>query len=398
MDVGEDDELRQAVSGKLLKSCGNDRKGRPSYAFYCCALPSPSIVNYDKLLSLLLERLEALSAQEYSVVLFAGGALYYPTWSWTLSAYTRLSRNIRKNLKELYVVHPAMWPKFLLQTMGMIVSPKFARKLIWIDSLTTLQTYVPLENIELPPEIQEYNEKYTMPGYITLSRRQSIKVANTKVFEVRLEDLMGNDGSKGIPRILLDTIDYITKHGLDADGIFRKSASSTSLQEAKRAYNQGKVPDFETLGGVHIAAGLLKMWFREMSEPIFPASLYPLVRDVEKVPSKIDFIRSKFLPCLPIPVQLVLGRLFALLNAVHLNSDSNRMPSSNLTIVWSPNFVRSDNLVLDIGMCAIGVPGAGIGTVVKSCIEDFEDIFGDNVSLLRRSSSARTTGSSLNEI
>ncbi|KAI8927836.1 Rho GTPase activation protein, partial [Entophlyctis helioformis] len=405
LDVGDgmtDEEIRRTLSDNLLTLAGPDRKGRPMYCFYCCNLPTPQSVNYDKLLELLLERLSGIAAQEYTIVLFAGGAPHYPSWSWTLQAYSKLSRSIRKNLKALYVVHPAMWPKFLLQTMGMIVSPKFASKLIWVDNLARLASLVPMGGINLPLVIQEYNNKQessTALGMMSFSRKPTANkpaVVRTQVFEEPLDELMGHDGSKGCPIVVLECIAYIMAHGLDTEGLFRKSAASTSLQEAKRLYNLGKSPDFDALGGVHVASGLLKMWFRELPEPIFPLSTYTTVRGVETAANKVEFIRKQFLPCLSIPTQLLLCEVFRLLNLVLQHSEANRMTAVNLTIVWSPNFVKSDNMVLDLGMCAIGVQGAGIGSTVKTCIESFDEIFGDEVANLQRSDSV-SSGSDSSE-
>ncbi|OAJ35908.1 hypothetical protein BDEG_20137 [Batrachochytrium dendrobatidis JEL423] len=301
--------------------------------------------------------------------------------------------SIRKNLKALYVVHPSMWPKFLLQTMGMIVSPKFASKLVWVDSLARLETLVPMQKLEMPAAVQEYNQKQEAFGFLSFSRRPTRQI-RTKVFEVGLDVLMGVDGSKGCPSIFLDCVTYIKKNGMDVEGLFRKSAALTALHKAKNLYNEGLPVDFDELGGIHTVCSLLKLWFRELPLPLVHMSLYPTVREVERANNKIDFIRTKFLPCLTIPTQLILCQLFDLLNAVYMHSETNLMTSRNLTIVWSPNFVHSDNPVLDVGMCAIGVQGAGIGTIVKTCIESYEEIFGDYVQELRRSSSIATSMSS----
>ncbi|KAH6588071.1 hypothetical protein BASA50_010934 [Batrachochytrium salamandrivorans] len=388
-----DNDASLQLSERLLKEAGFDKSGRSMYAFYCCNLPSPQLVDYDKLLQALLCRLESIAVNEYSLVLFAGGGLHYPTWGWTLQAYSKLGRNIRKNLKALLVVHPSMWPKFLLQTMGMIVSPKFASKLIWVDNLTRLAELVPMLKLDMPAAVQEHNYKQEAPGFFSFSRRPPVK-EQKKVFGEYLDVIMGVDGSNGCPQIVMDCVAYIKENGLDADGLFRKSAALKSLQEAKRLYNEGGVVDFQDLGGVHVACGLLKMWFRELPVPLVHISLYPLVCEIESATNKVHFIRTKFLPSLSISTQLVLCELFSLLNAVYLESEVNRMTSVNLTIVWSPNFVRSNNLAVDMGMCAIGVPGAGIGTIVKTCIEDYESIFGDSVALLRRSNSTFTSLSS----
>ncbi|KAJ3231438.1 hypothetical protein HDU81_003745 [Chytriomyces hyalinus] len=51
------------------------------------------------------------------------------------------------------------------------------------------------------------------------------------------------------------------------------------------------------------------------------------------------------------------------------------MHSGNLAIVWAPNFVKSANPMVDLGMCAVGTSGGGVGTLVKICIERWEEVF-----------------------
>nr|KAJ3419397.1 hypothetical protein HK105_007000 [Polyrhizophydium stewartii] len=289
-----------------------------------------------------------------------------------------------------------MWPKFLLQTMGMIVSPKFASKLVWVDNLARLQTLVPTEKLVVPPAVLRYNQQQEAPSsFLSFSRKTTTKKAT--VFEEDLDVLMGVDGSKGCPQVILDCAQFIRTQGLETEGLFRKAPAVTAVQEAKRAYNEGKQPDFDALGGVHVACALLKLWFRELPEPLIPASLYPTVREVEKSPSKVDFIRMRLLPSLSIPTQLVMYELFSLLHDVVAHQATNLMTAVNLTIVWSPNFVKSDNAVLDIGMCAIGVQGAGIGTIVKTCVEEFDAIFGESIGTLRRSNSLATSVASTHD-
>ena len=63
-----------------------------------------------------------------------------------------------------------------------------------------------------------------------------------------------------------------------------------------------------------------------------------------------------------------------LLHEIDVNSSKNLMNASNLTIVWSPNFVRGNNPMDDVKMCALD-GGGGIGTMVKLMIEKHQEIF-----------------------
>jgi len=75
-------------------------------------------------------------------------------------------------------------------------------------------------------------------------------------------------------------MNYIQLKGLLTPGIFRRSPSSSALSCAKNLYNLGMKVDLDGLGGIHVAAVLLKMFFHDLSDPIVPSVLYPFLKDL----------------------------------------------------------------------------------------------------------------------
>jgi len=67
--------------------------------------------------------------------------------TWTLSAYNRLDRKYRKGIKKLFIVHSGTWTRIVLELAGRVVSPKFARKVKYIGTLSELAEYVPLNQV-----------------------------------------------------------------------------------------------------------------------------------------------------------------------------------------------------------------------------------------------------------
>lgn len=47
----------------------------------------------------------------------------------------------------------------------------------------------------------------------------------------KIEDVMtvGNNVGKDIPEVVTITIDYVMRHGIDSEGIFRKSGAKTTI-------------------------------------------------------------------------------------------------------------------------------------------------------------------------
>ncbi|KAI8854590.1 divergent CRAL/TRIO domain-containing protein [Chytridium lagenaria] len=274
-------DLRNLVNTELIREAGVDYESRPLLVFYSCHLPDPRAADYDFLLDSILTRLDQFVERDYAIVLFSSGSKHQPSWAWMFKAYSRLSRKFRKNLKNLYIVHPSPWAKLLLQMMGTIISPKFTRKVVWVNSLSLLKTHIPLGNIYIPDIIIQANERFEHSSSAPSSPPPPLKI-NTNpdkkvpgvMFGVDLKVLMGADGSKGIPIVISDTVAYIRANGLDCEGVFRRSPSSQLLKDAKDYYDRGeKGFDFEERGGLHCATVLLKLFFRELPKPIFESDM-----------------------------------------------------------------------------------------------------------------------------
>ncbi|KAI8611441.1 Rho GTPase activation protein [Chytriomyces sp. MP71] len=265
-----------------------------------------------------------------------------------------LRTRFRKNLKRLYVVHPSPWFHLLMQVFGPVISLAS-----WALSVTGLST----------------------PS--ATSSQSLIGLNSTAHFGVHLETLMGQQGARGLPRVVADCIRFILANGLETEGLFRVSPSLPSVMILKELYNSGAVQiQIEDYGGVHSACGLLKLFFRELPTPVFEPSLYDTIRKIQSFndktePTQLTFLKTILLPILPTPSYIILRALFQLLNQIHANELTTRMHSGNLAIVWAPNLCRSANPVVDLGMCAVGANGGGIGTLVKICVERWEDVFGD---------------------
>jgi Rho GTPase-activating protein 1 len=152
---------------------------------------------------------------------------------------------------------------------------------------------------------------------------------------------MGYDGGKGgIPRVVKDCIQYLRESGiimiiesntalnicvpgLEEEGLFRRSPLSVMLRQAQEAYDRGKhrrlssvrhaqyslgqVLSLATFDDPHLAAVLIKKYLRDLPEPLFPESLYSLIRrcptplndptDISAVTYVRDTILTELAPC-----------------------------------------------------------------------------------------------------
>ncbi|KZT23417.1 CDC42 rho GTPase-activating protein [Neolentinus lepideus HHB14362 ss-1] len=389
----------QEVMNRVIFQAGVDYETRPMVVLNASALPDPQEVSYDLLLSRVLAYLNLYVESDYTVVFFAAGSKHTPGWNWVWKAYRGLSRKYRKNLKRLYIVHSTFFSKMLFSLAGAIVSPKFFRKITYINTLSDLAYQVPITQIDIPPSVYQENLKHEREVKLPIPTRADL-------FGVPLEELMGFDGEKGgIPRVVKDCIQYLRENGLEEDGLFRRSPNSVLLRQVKEAYDRGHVVSLETFDDPHLAAVLLKKYLRDLPDAVFPESIYPLVRrcpiatsDPADV-SDVDYIRETLLPELPHCAYILLSHVFHLLNEVSLRAASNRMDAHNLAVVITPNLVKGSNPIRDVMMC--GVPNgptlydptpapttnpaalsegrATLGLVVKICIQRYYEVFDEVV-------------------
>ncbi|KAF8843406.1 hypothetical protein BDN67DRAFT_964513 [Paxillus ammoniavirescens] len=345
----------QEVMGRVIFQAGVDYETRPMVIINASALPDPHEVSYDLLLSRILSYLDLYVESDYTVVFFATGGRHAPSWNWVWKAYRSLSRKYRKNLKRLYIVHPSFFSKMLFSVAGAIISPKFFRKIVYISTLSDLAHHVPLTQINIPPAVYQENLKHEKQISMPIPIRAS-------VFGVPLEVLMGVDGEKGsIPRVVKDAIQYIRGRGLDEDGLFRRSPNSALLKQVQQAYDRGQVVSLETFNDPYLASVLIKKYLRDLPNPLFPESFYPVVWQCP-VPSTdpadmaaVAYIRDTLLPQLMPCVYILLSQVLHLLHEVSSHSSKNRMDAHNLAVVICPNLVKSSNPMKDVLMCA--VPG-----------------------------------------
>ncbi|GAA6070845.1 SLIT-ROBO Rho GTPase-activating protein 1b, partial [Tachysurus ichikawai] len=80
------------------------------------------------------------------------------------------------------------------------------------------------------------------------------------------------DSAKAIPLIVESCIRYINLYGLQHQGIFRVSGSQVEVNDIKNSFERGNDPltDEENNHDINSVAGVLKMYFRNLDNSLFP--------------------------------------------------------------------------------------------------------------------------------
>ncbi|XP_048464369.1 rho GTPase-activating protein 39 [Rhincodon typus] len=124
--------------------------------------------------------------------------------------------------------------------------------------------------------------------------------------------------------------------GAQVEGIFRVPGDIDEVNALKLQVDQWRIP--ENLADPHIPASLLKLWYRELEEPLIPPKFYlQCVNNYENPEAAVAVVAS-----LPEINRLVLGYLIHFLQifAQPVNVSKTKMDVNNLAMVMAPNCLR----------------------------------------------------------
>ncbi|KAG0327640.1 hypothetical protein BGZ99_007221 [Dissophora globulifera] len=150
-----------------------------------------------------------------------------------------------------------------------------------------------------------------------------------------------------IPMVVELCIKTIEERGLATAGIYRVSGHMASIQNLKRAFNDGSA-DVEHLieeePDINTIAALLKLYFRELREPVIMFSFYPsfiAAADISDYNEKLYTIKS-LVHSLPEQNFKTLQYLMEHLGRVQDQYHTTKMDSANLAICFAPNLLRQE--------------------------------------------------------
>ncbi|XP_018578863.1 SLIT-ROBO Rho GTPase-activating protein 1-like isoform X4 [Anoplophora glabripennis] len=137
-----------------------------------------------------------------------------------------------------------------------------------------------------------------------------------------------------IPLIMRSCIRVINLYGLHHQGIFRVSGSQVEINNFREWFERGEDPlaDMTDASDINSVAGVLKLYLRELREPLFPIIYFEQFMELARR-------MKELIGNLPRSVMVVLRYLFAFLNHLSEFSDENMMDPYNLAICFGPTLV-----------------------------------------------------------
>ncbi|XP_030620919.1 rho GTPase-activating protein 1 [Chanos chanos] len=372
-----DDPFYDIARHHIVEVAGDDNFGRKVIVFNACRMPPHHQLDHHKLLMYLKQTLDKYVESDYTVIYFHHGLTSEnkPSFGWLRDAYREFDRKYKKNIKALYIVHPTMFIRTLLILFKPLISFKFGRKINYVNYLSELEEVVKCEQLVIPSRVQEYDNKIRSSlkpaAQVAASPPRSLPLPHQQ-FGVPLSTLKERDAnSEDVPLVMRDTVGFLREHGLQTEGIFRRSANVSLVKTTLQKYNSGEEVNFAQLEDVHLAAVILKAFLRELPEPLLTYKLYNEIINFQGVPadSQVTALRD-MLAVLPKENYASLKFLIQFLAEVSANSEVNKMNSANLAVVFGPNLLWAQDSALSLS--AIGP----INNFTRTLLDLHQDVFG----------------------
>uniref|UniRef100_A0A8D1YTW0 SLIT-ROBO Rho GTPase activating protein 3 n=1 Tax=Sus scrofa TaxID=9823 RepID=A0A8D1YTW0_PIG len=181
------------------------------------------------------------------------------------------------------------------------------------------------------------------------------------------------DSGQAIPLVVESCIRYINLYGLQQQGIFRVPGSQVEVNDIKNSFERGEDPlvDDQNERDINSVAGVLKLYFRGLENPLFPKERFQDLISTIKLENPAERVHQiqQILITLPRVVIVVMRYLFAFLNHLSQYSDENMMDPYNLAICFGPTLMHIPD-----GQDPVSCQ-AHVNEVIKTIIIHHEAIF-----------------------
>ncbi|XP_077413024.1 rho GTPase-activating protein 12-like isoform X2 [Vanacampus margaritifer] len=213
-----------------------------------------------------------------------------------------------------------------------------------------------------------------------LTRRPTMQAVRDKgyikdqVFGGSLSNLCQRENST-VPSFVKMCIEHVESNGLHIDGLYRVSGNLALIQKLRYAVNHdekvslsdGKWED------IHVTTGALKMFFRELPEPLFTYTLFQDFVSAIKIPDYKQRVHAmkELVRQLPEPNHDTMQALFKHLRKVIEHGEENRMTNQSVAIVFGPTLLRPEMETWNIAVHMVYQ-----NQIVELILLEYDNLFG----------------------
>lgn len=212
-----------------------------------------------------------------------------------------------------------------------------------------------------------------------LTRRPTMQAVREKgyikdpVFGSSLASLCQRENTT-VPTFVKMCIDHIEEQGLDVDGLYRVSGNLAVIQKLRFAVTHDEKLDLNDSKweDIHVITGALKMFFRELPEPLFTFNHFnDFVNAIKQEPKlRVQGVRD-LIKQLPKPNQDTMQALFKHLKHVVETGEKNRMTFQSLAIVFGPTLLKPEHETGNIAIHTVYQ-----NQIVELILLEYSSIFG----------------------
>uniref|UniRef100_A0A7S3Y9H3 Rho-GAP domain-containing protein n=1 Tax=Lotharella globosa TaxID=91324 RepID=A0A7S3Y9H3_9EUKA len=156
-------------------------------------------------------------------------------------------------------------------------------------------------------------------------------------FGAKLSVVAKSKQNPNVPVVVWECVEHIRQYGMKTEGVFRKPGLRDRIVALKDAFDAGISPKINGEADVHNAAGCLKLWLRELPEPLIPFQYYKPFLNASTVEEYRKLIQS-----IPTINQELLSYLCQFLEELSTYHEITRMHTKNIALVFAPNLLRSE--------------------------------------------------------
>uniref|UniRef100_A0A674NKM3 Rho GTPase activating protein 12b n=1 Tax=Takifugu rubripes TaxID=31033 RepID=A0A674NKM3_TAKRU len=211
-----------------------------------------------------------------------------------------------------------------------------------------------------------------------LTRRPTLQAVRDKgyikdqVFGCSLSDLCHRE-SATVPAFVKMCIDHVENSCLCVDGLYRVSGNLAVIQKLRYAVDHDEKVNLQDgkWEDIHVTTGALKMYFRELPEPLFTYALFhDFVSAISESCHRVQAIKD-LVKQLPRPNHDTMQALFKHLRKVIDHGEENRMTTQSVAIVFGPTLLRPETETFNMAVHMV-YPNQ----IVELILHEYENIFG----------------------
>ena len=198
-----------------------------------------------------------------------------------------------------------------------------------------------------------------------------------------LDEVVKRDGQ--VPQFVFDLITHVAANGINEEGIFRVPGNLEALNQWKRKIDSGVAASLLKEIGPHDAAGLLKLYLRELPTPLIPYAAYEElvkvdVRHMARASTRAEDADKRaqvmaILGRLSVHVHKVLKELVYMCTLIASKSAINKMDAANLARSLAPGLMRSGDLSNSVDIVAALASSHAANDVLEHLIKEYAVYF-----------------------